>query len=74
MAVSSFLGGLTASLLIAEAAVAQPNPITSTSRLWLEWSVTPKVQWALGAVDSDADPDRTLNVAAGGGNSGYDIG
>ena len=58
----SLLGGLAASLLIAEAAVAQPNPITSTSRLWLEWNVTPNVQWAPGSVDPDADADRTLNV------------
>ena len=58
----SLFGGLAASLLIAEAAVAQPNPITSTSRLWLEWNVTPNVQWEPGSVDSDADPDRTLNV------------
>ena len=50
------------SWLLAEAAVAQPNPITSTSRLWLEWNVTPNVQWAPGSVDSDAKPDRTLNV------------
>ena len=62
MAVRSLFGGLAASLLIAEAAVAQPNPITSTSRLWLEWNVTPNVQWAPGSVDPDADPDRTLNV------------
>ena len=62
MAVRSLLGGLAASLLIAEAALAQPNPITSTSRLWLEWNVTPNVQWAPGSVDPDADPDRTLNV------------
>ena len=58
----SFLGGLAAPLLIAQAAVAQRNPITSTSRLWLEWNVTPNVQWAPGSVDSEADPDRTLNV------------
>ena len=58
----SFFGGLLASLLFVEAAVAQPNPITSTSRLWLEWNVTPNVQWAPGSVDPDADPDRTLNV------------
>ena len=50
------------SWLLAEAAVAQPNPIKSTSRLWLEWNVTPNVQWAPGSVDSDAKPDRTLNV------------
>ena len=41
---------------------AQPNPITSTSRLWLEWNLTPNVQWAPGSVDPDANPDRTLNV------------
>ena len=58
----SFLGGLAATLLIAQAAVAQRNPITSTSRLWLEWNVTPNIQWAPGSVDSEADPDRTLNV------------
>ena len=58
----SLFGGLAASFLIAEAAVAQPNPITSTSRLWLEWNVTPNIQWAPGSVDSEADPDRTLNV------------
>jgi len=62
LAVRSFLSGLAATLLTAEAAMAQPNPITSTSRLWLEWNVTPNVQWAPGSVDPDADPDRTLNV------------
>ena len=62
MAVRSCLGGLAVSLLIAEAAVAQPNPITSTSRLWLEWNVTPNVQWAPGSIDPDGDSDRTLNV------------
>ncbi len=35
------------------------NPITSSDRLWLEWNVTPNVQWAPGSVDPDADPDRT---------------
>ena len=58
----SFLGGLAASLLIVESVAAQPNPITSTSRLWLEWNVTPNVQWAPGSVDPQADPDRTLNI------------
>ena len=38
------------------------NPITSSDRLWLEWNVTPNVQWAPGSVDPEADPDRTLNV------------
>ena len=38
------------------------NPITSNDRLWLEWNVTPNVQWAPGSVDPEADPDRTLNV------------
>ena len=38
------------------------NPITSHDRLWLEWNVTPNVQWAPGLVDPEADPDRTLNV------------
>ena len=41
---------------------AQPNPITSTSRLWLEWNLTTNVQRAPGSVDPDANPDRTLNV------------
>ena len=62
VAMRSLLGGLAATLLIAEAALAQPNPITSTSRLWLEWNVTPNVQWAPGSVDPEAEPDRTLNV------------
>ena len=38
------------------------NPITSYSRLWLEWNVTPNVKWAPRSVDPEADPDRTLNV------------
>ena len=38
------------------------NPITSSDRLWLEWNVTPNVQWAPGSVDPEADPDRSLNV------------
>ena len=38
------------------------NPITSTSRLWLEWNVSPNVQWAPDSVDPEADPDRILNV------------
>ena len=58
----SLSGGLAALLLIAESAAAQQNPITSASRLWLEWNVTPNVQWAPGSVDPQADPDRTLNV------------
>ena len=62
MALRSLLGGLAATFLIGEVGVAQPNPITSTSRLWLEWNVTPHVQWAPSSVDPEADPDRTLNV------------
>ena len=38
------------------------NPITSYSRLWLEWNVTPNVKWAPRSVDPEADPDRTLSV------------
>ena len=51
-------------LLGAGDAYARPrvNPITSNDRLWLEWNVTPNVQWAPGSVDPEADPDRTLNV------------
>ena len=62
MAVRSLFRGLAVSFLIAEATIAKPNPITSTSRLWLEWNVTPNVRWAPSSVDPDADPDRTLNV------------
>ena len=62
MAVRSLFSGLAVSFLIAEATIAKPNPITSTSRLWLEWNVTPNVRWAPSSVDPDADPDRTLNV------------
>ena len=52
------------SLFCAAEASARPrvNPITSTDRLWLEWNVTPNVQWAPRSVDPEADPDRTLNV------------
>ena len=56
------LGGFVASCLLAKTAAAQSNPITSTTRLWLEWNVSPNVQWAPGPVDSKAEPDRTLNV------------
>ena len=62
MAVRSCLGGLAASFLIAEAAVAQPNPITSASRLWLEWNLTPAVRWAPHSVDSDAKSDRSFGI------------
>ena len=58
----SLSGGLAALLLIAESAAAQQNPITSASRLWLEWNVTPNVQWAPSSVDPQADPDRSINV------------
>ena len=43
-------------------ALSQTNPIISTSRLLLEWDVTPNVQWAPNTIDPEADPDRTLNV------------
>ena len=56
------LCGMATMLFIAKTAAAQLNPITSASRLWLEWNVTPNVQWAPSSVDPDADPDRTLNV------------
>ena len=56
------LGCLAATCLLAETAAAQSNPITSTSRLWLEWNSTPNVQWAPVSVDQEAEPDRTLNV------------
>ena len=48
----------------ASEAFARPrvNPITSSDRLWLEWNVTPNVQWAPGSVDPEAEADRTLNV------------
>ena len=51
-------------LIGAVGAFARPrvNPITSNNRLWLEWNVTPNVQWAPGSVDPEAVPDRTLNV------------
>ena len=60
--IRSVLGGLAAMLLIAKTAAAQPNPITSASRLWLEWNVTPNVQWAPRSVDPEAEAERTLHV------------
>ena len=62
MATRSLFGGLSASLLIDESAVAQPNLITSTSWLWLEWDVTPNIQWVPGSADPQANLDRTRNV------------
>ena len=60
--VRSLLVGFAASLLIAEPAAAQRNPITSFTRLWGEWDVTPNTQWAPKAVDPSAQPDRSIQI------------
>ena len=60
--VRSLLVGLAASLLIAEPADAQRNPITSFTRLWGEWDVVPNTQWAPKAVDPSAQPDRSIQI------------
>ena len=60
--VRSLLVGLAASLLIAEPAAAQRNPITSFTRLWGEWDVVPNTQWAPKAVDPSAQPDRSIQI------------
>ena len=58
----SLLGGLAASLLIAQTATAQLNPITSFTRMWGEWDVVPNTQWAPKAVDPSAQPDRSIQI------------
>ena len=41
---------------------AQPNPITSYTRVWAEWDVVPNMQWAPNSVDSDANKEQTLQI------------
>ena len=57
-----YLSAAALALGFSSSAFSQTNPITSTSRLLLEWDVTPNVQWAPNTIDPEADPDRTLNV------------
>ena len=38
------------------------NPITSRSRLWLEWNSTPNIQWAPSSVDYKARPDKSVSI------------
>ena len=53
-----------AAFIISSSAFAEQNvnPITSRSRLWLEWNLTPNVQWAPSSVDYRAKPDKSLYV------------
>lgn len=59
-----FVASLLAFYLIDTAAEAKPrpNPITSFSRLWLEWNVVPNTQWAPNSIDTESKDDQTLHV------------
>lgn len=62
MAWRFLLGGIATISLIAESATAQLNPITSFSRIWLEWDLKTNTQWAPNAVDPTAQPDRSIQI------------
>ena len=36
------------------------NPITSQGRLWLEWNLIPRTQWAPRSLDSQAKPNKSF--------------
>ena len=41
---------------------ARPSPITSYTRLWVEWDVVPNTQWAPRSIDSSATQDRSVQI------------
>ena len=49
-------------VLPAEAQSLQVNPFTEVTRLWFEWNTIPNTQWAPRVIDSDAKPDKTLQI------------
>ena len=41
---------------------AQPNPITSYTRLWAEWDVIPNTQWAPRTIDPSASQNKAVQI------------
>lgn len=50
--------------ILGQCAMARPqvNPITSFSRLWMEWNVIPNTQWAPRSIDLDARSDKSFQI------------
>ena len=60
----NFFSALAILLFSANDAFSKPrlNPITSFDRLWFEWNLIPNTQWSPRLIDSEARPDRRLQI------------